>query len=141
MAAHTSSQHNNFSGSFQSGGGTILAGITVGRDLYVNSMSSDISNQDRSIQYLCLYWLAPSNTGAGGIPPDPQTSPPVPVSAPLLPTPSKVFTGRETILKGMSTFFATENDGRGRKEYLLYGMGGAGKTQIALKFVDENRER
>ena len=89
----------------------------------------------------CLYWLALSKNKAGGIPLDTQTSPPVSVSARSQPTPSRVFTGRETILKRMSDFFAPEYDCRGRKEYLLYGMGGAGKAQLALKFMEENRER
>ena len=79
-----------------------------------------------------------AKTEAGGAP---QTGPSVTVSARSHPTPSRVFTGREAILKRMSTFFATEHDCRGRKDYLLYGMGGAGKTQLALKFVEQNRER
>ena len=69
------------------------------------------------------------------------TSPPVPVSARSHPTPSVIFTGRQSILEKMSTFFATEHDCRGRKEYLLYGMGGAGKTELALKFMEDNRKR
>ena len=38
--------------------------------------------------------------------------------------------------------FAPQNqvDG-GRKSFLLYGMGGIGKTQICLKFVEEMAER
>ena len=89
----------------------------------------------------CLYWLALSKTEAGGVPLDTRTRPPVSVSARSQPTPSRVFTGRETILKRMSDFFAPEHDCPGIKGYLLYGMGGAGKTQLALKFMEENRER
>ena len=37
-------------------------------------------------------------------------------------------------------FFSTEHNYRGRKKYLLYGMGGARKIQLALKFMEESRE-
>jgi adenylylsulfate kinase-like enzyme len=28
-----------------------------------------------------------------------------------------------------------------RREFLLYGLGGSGKSQIAMKFAEENKER
>ena len=57
---------------------------------------------------------------------------------PLMPNPSNRFTGRIediTILK--KHFFNTNDSAQKRKFFLLYGMGGIGKTQICLKFVEE----
>lgn len=48
---------------------------------------------------------------------------------------TKFFTGRGEILEKLSLFFSKrENNLVPRREFLLYGMGGVGKTQIALKF-------
>ncbi|KIJ93512.1 hypothetical protein K443DRAFT_12821, partial [Laccaria amethystina LaAM-08-1] len=57
----------------------------------------------------------------------------------LMPNPSTRFTGRtEAIAKLKRHFFTTTNDAvEKRKFFLLYGMGGIGKTQICLKFVEE----
>ena len=57
----------------------------------------------------------------------------------LMPNPSNRFTGRtEAIAKLKSYFFTNTNDAvQKRKLFLLYGMGGIGKTQICLKFVQE----
>ena len=51
------------------------------------------------------------------------------------PPPSQIFHGRQAILDSMHQFF-TRNIGK-QKRYVLYGLGGAGKTQIALKFIEE----
>ncbi|EDR01945.1 uncharacterized protein LACBIDRAFT_332773 [Laccaria bicolor S238N-H82] len=58
---------------------------------------------------------------------------------PLMPNPNNRFTGRtEVIAKLKRHFFTNTNDGaKKRKFFLLHGMGGIGKTQICLKFVDE----
>ncbi|KAJ7854233.1 hypothetical protein B0H13DRAFT_2283893 [Mycena leptocephala] len=46
------------------------------------------------------------------------------------PPPSRIFQGRQTILDKMNQFFAQDI---GKQHiYVLYGLGGAGKTQIAL---------
>ncbi|KAK7741389.1 hypothetical protein SLS63_000943 [Diaporthe eres] len=51
---------------------------------------------------------------------------------------STIFTGRESILKRLKTYFDRgDSDNGSRKEYHLWGMGGVGKTQIALKFSEE----
>ena len=62
---------------------------------------------------------------------------------PLMPNPSTRFTGcTEVIAKLMSHFFIDTNDAvQKRKLFLLYGMGGIGKTQICLKFVEEMSDR
>ncbi|KAJ7635318.1 hypothetical protein FB45DRAFT_483618 [Roridomyces roridus] len=51
------------------------------------------------------------------------------------PAPSRVFQGRQRILQEMKTFF---EDGSMKQHIcLLHGLGGIGKTQIALKFIDD----
>ncbi|KAJ7017488.1 hypothetical protein C8F04DRAFT_1200404 [Mycena alexandri] len=52
------------------------------------------------------------------------------------PPPSRIFQGRQTILAKMHKFF-TPNSGK-QLIYVLHGLGGAGKTQIALKFIQES---
>ncbi|KAF8177900.1 hypothetical protein K438DRAFT_1605615 [Mycena galopus ATCC 62051] len=52
------------------------------------------------------------------------------------PPPSKNFQGRQAILNEMHQFFA-ENTGV-EHVYVLYGLGGAGKTQIALKVIEDS---
>ncbi|KAJ7733385.1 hypothetical protein DFH07DRAFT_780606 [Mycena maculata] len=52
------------------------------------------------------------------------------------PFPSPIFHGRRKVLDPMHTYFG-ENLGS-RHVYVLYGLGGAGKTQTALKFVEES---
>ncbi|KAJ7850237.1 hypothetical protein B0H13DRAFT_54989 [Mycena leptocephala] len=50
------------------------------------------------------------------------------------PPPSRMFQGRQTILDKMNQFFAQDI---GKQHiYVLHGLGGAGKTQIALRFID-----
>ena len=58
---------------------------------------------------------------------------------PLMPNPSNRFTGRtEAIARLRKHFFTNTNDSaQKRKFFLLYGMGGIGKTQICLKFVED----
>ncbi|KAF7366859.1 FabD/lysophospholipase-like protein [Mycena sanguinolenta] len=52
------------------------------------------------------------------------------------PPASRIFHGHQTILGIMHKFFA--QDTQNQKIYVLYGLGGAGKTQIALKFTEES---
>ncbi|KAJ7842310.1 hypothetical protein B0H13DRAFT_2286752 [Mycena leptocephala] len=52
------------------------------------------------------------------------------------PPPSRIFQGRQTILDKMNQFFAQDI---GKQHiYVLHGLGGAGKTQIGLKFVNNS---
>jgi hypothetical protein len=68
-----------------------------------------------------------------------------PSSVPLhpiktLPRLTRMFTGRRDILEQMSQWLnQTETSISIRKQRIvvLYGLGGGGKTQIVLKFVDE----
>ncbi|ROW01599.1 hypothetical protein VSDG_02235 [Cytospora chrysosperma] len=51
---------------------------------------------------------------------------------------STIFTGREAILGKIRTYFRRHEYGDiSRKEFHIWGMGGVGKTQIALKFAEE----
>ncbi|KAJ7277302.1 putative kinesin [Mycena rebaudengoi] len=56
-------------------------------------------------------------------------------STTVCPLPSRIFHGRRDILDKMYQYFA--QDIGNRHACLLYGLGGAGKTQIALKFLHE----
>ena len=46
----------------------------------------------------------------------------------------KAFTGRQDVLGQLHDFFF--DDSLKRRVFVLHGLGGAGKTQIALKFVE-----
>jgi GTPase SAR1 family protein len=54
------------------------------------------------------------------------------------PPPSRNFLGRQIILDKMHQYF---NRDLGKQHiYVLYGLGGAGKTQITLKFIEESSQ-
>ncbi|KAJ7487098.1 hypothetical protein FB451DRAFT_776463 [Mycena latifolia] len=63
-------------------------------------------------------------------------SPHSPLYLKTCPLPSFRFTGREDILHQMEKYFNT--DIGQRHIFLLHGLGGVGKTQIALKFVEQS---
>jgi phage/plasmid-associated DNA primase len=45
-------------------------------------------------------------------------------------------------LERLSAYFCVRSgEGRRRREFLLYSMGGSGKSQIALKFAEEYGQR
>ncbi|KAJ7614804.1 hypothetical protein FB45DRAFT_1108929 [Roridomyces roridus] len=52
------------------------------------------------------------------------------------PAPSRIFHGRQEILNGIHKFFTTDL----KKQHicLLRGLGGSGKTQIALKYIEQS---
>ncbi|KAF8429580.1 hypothetical protein EV426DRAFT_126348 [Tirmania nivea] len=57
------------------------------------------------------------------------------------PTPSPIFTGRAEALKFLEdNFFGKEQKQRQRRA-VLHGLGGAGKTEVALKFSEEHLDR
>ena len=61
---------------------------------------------------------------------------------PIVPNPSTRFTGRtEVITKLKKHFFTNANDAVQKRKFLLYGIGGIGKTQICLKFVEQMSDR
>ncbi len=53
-----------------------------------------------------------------------------------------LFKGRQGILQRLDAFFCPRASGeRHQREFLLYGMGGSGKSQIALKFAEVYEQR
>ncbi|CAE6475491.1 unnamed protein product [Rhizoctonia solani] len=65
-------------------------------------------------------------------------SEPMPGSIRSCPPSSIRFTGRETCTKQVREYLTHRS--QGRFIFVLYGLGGAGKTQIALKCVEEMKE-
>jgi hypothetical protein len=56
------------------------------------------------------------------------------------PSPTSIFTGRKDILLQLHECFTaspTSVESAKQRRFVLYGLGGGGKTQIALKFVKE----
>ena len=57
--------------------------------------------------------------------------------------PSSVFTGREEIGKRLRSHClpsTTLNLQQQQKRFVIYGLGGSGKTQVCLKFAEDHRE-
>lgn len=64
------------------------------------------------------------------------------ITARVQPLPSTLFTGRADILEILQRHFSSRGQGQHpRREFLLYGIGGAGKTEISLRFANENRSK
>ena len=60
-----------------------------------------------------------------------------------LPLPADYFTGRDEyleVIKASFDFPKTSAELKRQRRFVLYGMGGIGKTQLALKFLDEHSE-
>lgn len=53
---------------------------------------------------------------------------------------SSRFWGREDVLHAIQEALAPEGKRRSLKTFAIYGMGGVGKTQIALQYANRNRE-
>ena len=66
----------------------------------------------------------------------------VPQSMKRKPVSSPLFTGRQNVLEHLESYFSARGTGcHQRREFLLYGVGGAGKTQLALKFAEIYQNR
>jgi hypothetical protein len=57
-----------------------------------------------------------------------------------LPCHNELFTGRQHYLETLWEYFVLRDSSLPRRSFLVYGMGGAGKTQICLKFVEDNSD-
>ena len=58
------------------------------------------------------------------------------------PLSSRIFTGRKDYLDRLEQYFRQEVDQPPRrKHFLLYGLGGTGKSQISIKFVEQSADR
>ena len=59
---------------------------------------------------------------------------------------SSIFTGRESLLQDLTTMMldpesSKANSVRIQKRFVIYGLGGSGKTQFCCKFAQDNRQR
>jgi hypothetical protein len=60
----------------------------------------------------------------------------------LMPSSSPHFVGCEDHLQGLQEYFHVRPAAeRRRRAFLLHGVGGVGKTQISLRFIEENSEK
>jgi Holliday junction resolvasome RuvABC ATP-dependent DNA helicase subunit len=60
------------------------------------------------------------------------------ISVTQMPNSSPIFTGRQDVLDKLEKIFIHQVSNRLlRHSCLLWGMGGIGKTQICLKFIEE----
>ena len=66
--------------------------------------------------------------------------PPEPVYK-LMPATSPKFVGYENYLQILSDYFGLPSKKSSRRTFVLFGVGGVGKTQICLKFIDDNTDR
>ena len=57
------------------------------------------------------------------------------------PNSSPLFTGRKDVLDKLGKIFVNRTNSKPRRSCLLWGMGGIGKTQICLKFIEEMADR
>lgn len=57
----------------------------------------------------------------------------------VCPPPSAVFTGREDILHKLCEYFAAGGPSK-RRIFVLFGLGGSGKSEISRKFVEMSQE-
>ena len=58
------------------------------------------------------------------------------VAPKLCPAATSIFTGREEILEKLLWYFHPETTIRGPRIFVITGLGGIGKTQIAYRFVE-----
>lgn len=68
---------------------------------------------------------------------DPAAS--IQVTLPVCPSASDFFTGRVTQLEKLRELLHESHTGR--RVVTIIGQGGSGKTQLALKFVDQYKSR
>jgi len=55
----------------------------------------------------------------------------------ISPLPVKSFTGRKEILDKMSQYFYSGH--KAQHVFVLHGLGGAGKSQLAFKFLEDSQ--
>ncbi|KAJ7763005.1 hypothetical protein B0H16DRAFT_1528461 [Mycena metata] len=93
-----------------------------------------IAAMDTNFQvHKVLTVISPDNVGVARITQSSNNCPP----------PSRIFHGRQAILEQMHQYFISDHPTRQLMQYifLLYGLGGGGKTQIALRFIEWTSSR
>lgn len=65
------------------------------------------------------------------------------IPVPQKPNSSLLFTGRKNVLDKLGEIFVHRANSRlmSRRSCLLWGMGGIGKTQVCLKFIEEASDK
>ncbi|EIW77896.1 FabD lysophospholipase-like protein [Coniophora puteana RWD-64-598 SS2] len=97
---------------------------------------------DRRVDAAVVALLAPQmrvSIAAVNSLPAPQAGGIVGKPAKAVPPPISTFTGRSDALSLLRAYFSQKKSARTQHIFVLHGPGGAGKTQIACKFVDECR--
>ena len=86
--------------------------------------------------FVCQINTAPANTGPAG---EGKTN----IFVPQKPDASLFFTGRKAVLEQLGKiFFQSDTSSLMlRRSCLLWGLGGIGKTQICLKFIEKMSDR
>jgi hypothetical protein len=56
---------------------------------------------------------------------------------------STIFTGRQQILETLQEKLCDQDSDMRRKPktFVIYGIGGSGKSEVSLKFAEENKEK
>ncbi|KAJ6517598.1 hypothetical protein DFH09DRAFT_1195296 [Mycena vulgaris] len=89
------------------------------------NMDTLITTKDTNLQVRKMTTVLSPNVLVPQVPPRINNCPP----------PTRIFHGRQTILHKINQYFMQSKGVQ--KIFLLYGLGGAGKTQISLKFIQE----
>ncbi|KAJ7678381.1 hypothetical protein B0H17DRAFT_109612 [Mycena rosella] len=108
----------------------------------LRSTADEISKYGKRINELRLNFVLATTMGiyshlAKALPIGPPSNAIAASNINSCPLASKIFHGRESILATMVKYYA---DTRKQQIFLLHGLGGAGKTQIALKFVEDSSQ-
>ncbi|TRM67411.1 hypothetical protein BD626DRAFT_544908 [Schizophyllum amplum] len=102
--------------------------------LQVGQVGHQMDNVERQIDQIALSMQKISHNKRLG------TSTPSSLATRLLkpcPPPTHAYTGRKDILDQMDAYFSPVTGKR--RVFVLYGLGGAGKTQVGCKFVEMNQ--
>ncbi|KAJ7211648.1 hypothetical protein GGX14DRAFT_542759 [Mycena pura] len=115
--------------------------------LYSSGVADEISGYDRKIQELRLNFILTTNLDTnrqvhllGSASGTDSTLMQGKQYFTNCPPASRMFQGRQNILDNMQHFFSQHDLGK-QRIYVLYGLGGGGKTQTALKFIERSHSQ
>jgi hypothetical protein len=120
----------------------VHTGTLIATSISGNHNTTNIWNFDPSTLSLASGYILWSDNGCSVD----QSIQNAQISTRLKPLPrlSSVFTGRTDILQRLDTFFVPSENSVGlgkQRVFVLYGLGGVGKSQISLKFVEDHSDR
>jgi hypothetical protein len=109
---------------------------------FANAQNTLITGGSFTVSPCCSYMSDFStNSGQNNVNILPANTEGVRVYIPVTqkPNSSPIFTGRRDVLDKLEEIFSLKDTNRpmSRHSCLLWGMGGIGKTQICLKFIEE----